>query len=273
MGVNAHKPDLPALRHRNVDFVAQLFFILDDIGTGSGSRVKPEELPELLRKPTAIVETSQENFQYSYRWTTPIENLRVAQEVIAAIYGAEYGWDSGGGLPAKFVRLPCGVNAKRDHQGAVIPDKTWFPCRLVECHPERTFEPEAVLQAVDYDRDAPENKTRRVLHQMRREAGYLNVTWDGWTDPLLDFLTGTGQIVSNANQDGWVDVECPWADKHSDTNDRLAGYKPLGVCSDGSEESVYTRHFKCHHNACSKRWCKDYLKALEDKYKVTITQE
>ena len=260
----------PALRHGNKHFVEQRFFVLDDIGT----RVKHADLPAIFQSPTTIVETSEGNYQYAYRWTCPITDLALAQEIIRAVYaaGATHGWDQGGALPIKFVRLPAGVNGKRPTKNGkpgFATAKTWFPCRMLECHPERSFDPVEVAMAVGHDVNAPKNSTGRELSALRRDEGHHNVTCDGIVDTFLDRLETVGEVIGESPGGIYQDVKCPWADEHTDKAAGTAGYKPLGVIgTHGDEDSICQRHFKCFHDSCDGRRTEDYIEYMRQRYEA-----
>lgn len=264
----------PALRHGNRHFVEQRFFVLDDIGT----RVKHGDLPAIFQNPTTIVETSEGNYQYAYRWTAPITNLSLAQEIIRAVYaaGAIHGWDQGGALPIKFIRLPMGVNGKRTAQNGkpgFATSKTWFPCRLIECHPERVFDPVEVAMAIGHDVNAPQNRTGRALSILRRDEGYHSVTCDGIVDTFLERLSKVGEVIGESSGGIYHDVKCPWADEHTDKAAGTAGYKPLGVMGTfGDEGSVCQRHFKCFHNSCAGRLTTDYIEHMRQRYEALFPE-
>ena len=268
MGTHPRDGTKPALRHGNQHFVEQRFFVLDDIGT----RVKHDDLPELLKKPTTIVETSSGNYQYAYRWATPIKDLALASEIIRAVYaaGATYGWDTGGALALKLVRVPVGVNGKRQNQKdnkGFADTKTWFPCRLVECHPERNFDPVEVAMTVGHDVNAPKNKSGRALNHLHRSEGYRSVSCDGIVDTFLEHMMLVGEVLGETAGGIYKEVVCPWAEKHSNPENNTAGYKPIGVIGTrGDEDSIYQRHFKCFHDSCSGHTTRDFIDYMQTRY-------
>jgi len=272
MGTQQDDNTKPALRHGAKHFVEQRFIILDDIGTGPGAKCNPDDLLPAFRNPTTIVETSPGNYQYGYRWVQPIKDIALAAEITKAIYaaGRTHGWDTGGALASKFIRLPIGVNGKRETRNGkpgFANAKTWFPCRLVECNPENTFDPVALALAISHDVNAPEHSSARALSRMHRKAGHTSVTFDGIIDPFLEKLELVGQVIGDAANGVYKDVVCPGADKHTDTKDITAGYKPIGVPGTrGDEDGIYQRHFKCFHDSCADFSTRDYISYMETRF-------
>lgn len=88
-------------------------------------------------------------------------------------------------------------------------------------------------------------------------------------DPLLTHLEAKGWVVEYQN-DGRVDVRCPWESEHStDTGSSSTTYFPKGV--GGFERG----HFRCLHAHCAQREDGDFFEAVgwnTDAFPLVLTQ-
>ena len=216
----------PRLRRRKSDCVRACVVLLDDVGTKVGIPPVP---------PTAILETSPDNFQYLYRLDPP-ENVAEGPEVYEAAvqHLADKGFTDPGSLGVSRVfRLPRSLNVK--HSPA-------FSCELREWHEDRAWTLQSLLAdfglslTVEARPEAPPAVTTGVLPDV---------------DPVLTWLTEHGRI--KGKRDEWHLVTCPWADTHT-TGDKEAAFCPLG---EGGQP--YLRGFKCLHGHCIKRTATDFL--------------
>lgn len=189
----------------NCDYV--LAIMLDDVGTKS--KVPP--LP-----PTWRMETSPDNFQYGYAFR---EQPTKAQYVAAytAIAAAGY-TDPGAGNPVRNFRLPGSVNLK--------PGKSGFEARLVEFEPDREYTLEEICEALGVT----------PVEETGDGPPALRLVDDGGDD-VAAWLSENGMVYSQTNSSGWMGVQCPNADKHSDGNPE-GRYMPSG------------RAFCCYHSSC-----------------------
>jgi len=118
------KPINGKIERKKEYFAALPCIVLDDIGT----KALPPDL-----KPSWIIETSPGNQQWGYLLCKPITNITEADAVIKAIIDAGYCDPGAGGPATRYMRLPCGSNAKIEHSnknnGHPIPHKTvlWQP--------------------------------------------------------------------------------------------------------------------------------------------------
>lgn len=239
--------------------------VLDDIGTGEGSKCTVDELPKMLREEYSWrLETSPDNYQYGFVLDTPIDNLYHAVDFVKIIYGAG-AWDSGGALPNKLVRLPCGVNLK---------DKYASDDGLFELDPKHndlfdgdsfnTFTVEELLDAVNAGitwsdieaGNAGKLDPRKTRGATSWREGVYHSSLTGVVDDALEWLNDNNLVVNEGPE--WVDIICPWHPEHTDGNN-TAGYKPLGV-GDKPER----RLFHCFHGHCATRRTDEFLTWLND---------
>ena len=184
-----------------------LFLMLDDIGTKS----KTPALP-----PTWIMETSPDNYQWGYAYTT---QPTVGEQTAALRALAEAGYtDPGATNAVRNCRLPGSVNLK--------PERDGFRARLVEFHPDREFTLPQICEALGVapgEADSPHGTVFRL-----RDTG---------KDTVLTWLNDHNLVMSQPNAEGWMGVICPNHGEHSDGQIE-ARYKPL------------ERSFCCYHGHC-----------------------
>jgi len=238
------------LYNRKALCVRTFVVVLDDIGT----KVAIADLPEPLRTPSYVIESSPGNFQYGYILDTPIADLDAASALVRLLYGAGVS-DGGGALANKLVRLPGGVNGKPG-------ENEQFPVRLVELHPANRWSPDDLLRAAgvqttwtDVLRDGPKvfKATDRKKVTAWSSVVATSPNLDGLLDPVLEWMYER-DLVSQEVGD-WATVRCPWAHEHT-TGDEGAGYSPLGR---GSPPHDVHRGFHCFHEHCRDRTARDFL--------------
>lgn len=249
------------LYNRQKLFGKMYCIVLDDIGSGAGSKCEIADLPETLRDEYSWrLETSPNNFQYGFLLSEPIENLNAAIEFVKIIYGAGP-WDSGGALPNKLVRMPCGVNLKKKYMTegeqlwAITPDS-----EDDYDEPFLTFTPDELLVIVNagvtfqniLDNTASKIDPRRTRGATAWREGAFRSNMEGVVDDVLEFLNERDLIVNENNE--WIDIICPWHKDHTE-GDNTAGYKPLGFGNNPER-----RGFHCFHGHCSSNRTHDFLK-------------
>lgn len=245
------------LYNRQALFAGFYLIVLDDIGTGLGSKLTPQKVPELLRSlVTYRIETSPNNEQWGFALDHPIRDLELAKAFQREIISRS-GADSGGLMVNKLVRMPLGVNLKDKYREDGGP---LFECRLLEFNPGRWTPPAELLDKIDagITWDQLQEKTaaglgaRRTGTTVHRKSPAYQVSLQGVVDPVLEWLNESGQIVSERGE--WVDIICPWAEEHTEGGGNTAGYAPIGI---GSEPD--RRGFHCFHDACRTHRTGDFL--------------
>ena len=234
-------------RRRKSAFVSFGVLVLDDVGTGPGSRknppLTPEDLPaELRNRASYILETSPDNFQFGYVFSdAPRDYYQSArlQKIIIEKVGA----DPGGNSPTKLVRVPAGVNLKPQYQDA---DGKPFQVRLVS-QSNNLWTPDGLLSASGAGMSWEDLKaTTRKTHAKTADAP------NDERDTVLDWLISTKRTVGGT--DDWADIECQWSSNHSPGGKTIAGYSGLG-----RGDKPADRHFHCHHGHCVERYTGDFL--------------
>lgn len=228
--------------------------VLDDIGSGAGSKCSVESLPKALRTSASwVIETSPDNFQYGYLLKDPIEDLEIARAFVRVVY-ASGPWDGGGALPNKLVRLPCGVNTKAGY----AVGESFFQVRTVS---DNMFEwtPEDLLKEMDAGvswAEVQANTTIDVKHTRGATAYRVGVQYEGLNglvDEVLEWLGAEDMLLSESDE--WQTIRCPWHREHTDGRVE-AYYSPLGC---GGTQWQSSRGFHCFHDHCKNNTIADFL--------------
>ena len=240
--------------------------VLDDIGT----KALASGLPEAMQDPTYILETSPGNFQYGYVLETPIDVMDSARALVTLMYEAGIA-DAGGKMPNKLVRLPEGINGKKDR------NKCDFVTQVVTMDGP-LWTPQALLDALDVgatwddiEKDALETTKRRarVLGGSTPWAPFVpaRASMSGIIDPVAEWLAERDEIVSENGE--WLTIECPFAHNHT-SGGTTAGYKQLGMGEDPTQ-----RGFHCFHDGCADMKTREFLNyvALLDGPSVSAKDE
>jgi hypothetical protein len=220
------------LRNTQTCFSGLWCVVLDDVV----EKVDLADMPAALRdRPSWVIETKPNSFQYGYILDEPLRSLSQAVALVAAVFDGG-GWDSGGKMPNKAVRLPIGFRLRHD-----------FNVRLVSMDATRRWTPEQLLEAVGINTPLETLATAaKKTRAIRNLSGVAMAELSGVHDPVLEWLNDEKRIVDDSRD--WVVIECPWADEHSPDSGNTAAYSPIG-----RGEFIDTRGFKCHHDHCSKR--------------------
>ena len=184
-----------------------LVMVLDDIGTKS----KEPPLP-----PTWVMETSPGNYQWGYAFSEQPTKGEFAAAIRAV---AEAGYtDPGACNPVRNFRLPGSVNLK--------PGRDAFASRLVSWERSREYTLAEVCEALGVTPGPVESLGPRPVRLA-----------DDGADDVAAWLSERGLVLSRPNQEGWMGVVCPQADRHTDGNPE-GRYLPSG------------RAFCCLHSHC-----------------------
>lgn len=248
----ADDPRAGQLSHKKEVFSAYHVLVLDDIGT----KIDKADVPEGLRDPSYIIESSAGNYQYGYVLTDPITDYEHAQNLIRTVAMAGL-TDTGGAAPCKVVRLPAGVNGKE------TADKHDYPVTLVSMN-QGTFTPDEILTAIGHE--LPDGSTvtwERITDGLNVDgstystAGFKKLPKmrlpNGVIDEVVEWLNDVDMLRGD-NGGEYLTIECPWAALHSEPSAVDAGYSPLG-----RGENPQQRKFHCFHDACSEHHTVEFL--------------
>ena len=214
-------------RRRARDAVKAHVLMLDDIGTGDGSKcgVPPVE-------PTAVVETSEGNHQYIYR-LRPTDDWPLYEALQESLAAAGRG-DPGAGGRTRLIRVPGSLNTRRGG----------FVSRVVQWRPDA---PPWTLKKLSKAFGA--TPSPRAAGEPPRGASPP----PAGGDPLLGWLRG-GEWLLGPPSGGFYPVMCPWAGGHGDPSRGEAHYSPLG-----ESDVPSTRGFKCFHAHCAGKSVADFM--------------
>lgn len=203
------------------DCVQTYVIVLDDVGTKI-----PRERVTL--PPTYVMETSEGNFQYGYKLTSPIDPEQ-GQAVIQALIRAGL-TDAGSHSVNRVMRVPGSLNTKRGNWRARLVHSDWSV----------TYAWHELTTGLDAPITEPE------------------VAWTGAegepdpADPVYQWLVAEGHVLKPSTpglRRGWAVIRCPWEHLHTEVNEGT-GYFP----------SRPNGAFKCLHGHCAERRTSD-LKA------------
>ena len=264
-----------------------LCFFVDDIGTGLGSKGDKMSLDEWLAKaptvpPTAIVETSPDNYQCWYFFDEPIKNM---QEFKAFLHNfVNHVLEGAGGDVtikdvARIGRMPYGYNNKRNGDGSykyADAQGRLFRVRIHSADYSRRYSMDQIADAFKFDRtqlrsafkdvDAEEEaRLERELMAMaisegnedlkasleaqlawRRKEEETSAIWYSAAKHILDDMQmgegSDGHVVEN--QSGKCRIMCPWGHEHSN-GDPYGAYFRARI--PGAE---FNYVFGCGHDTC-----------------------
>ena len=233
-----------ALLRKTANVVKYHFLMLDDLGSGEGSKATPPPV-----EPTCKIETSEDNFQWMFA-LVPGDDFKRYEALVQ--YCHEQGWgDPGASGCFRICRIPGSTNIKKGRKN--------FKSRVTDWHPDRYWtldELALALGCTDLDERAKAAKgNKRTPSKTAQALSALT----GSIDPLEDWLIEQGLVVADNGGD-FVDIKCPWHEEHTTGGD-TAGYSPLGR---GDGDWVQTRAFRCLHDHCRGRGFKALMKTLAE---------
>lgn len=199
--------------------------VVDDVGT----KLSKGRVEAILGRPSYIIESSPDNFQWGYKLDTPETDRARAEGLIRGLCDT-FTPDVAG--VNRLVRLPFGINGKPKY-GTPSPKTT-----LRYFDPDRTVTSDDMMKALDAspldvadfgDRPFPAADKDPVLKAM--ELQYHTIHYDQIKNP------------------GIYPITCPWVSDHTDAIDNGSVYiAPTG--------------FKCWHGHCQKKNFRDLREFL-----------
>jgi len=250
-------PQTGEMRRRKALHCSTHAVMVDDIGT----KVRPEKL---LMPPSALIETSPQNFQ-AYLFLRQDEAARdralcerLIERMVAAGLTAD-GKDPGMKGVTRYGRLPVGVNGKGKYvQILGAPFQT--RCTLFE--PERRYSIAEIAAAWRLDLTAPEPRYTNVVSitpALARRAGEQ-------FGALLETFQLMRMYQGRIGEGPWHAVTCPWVDSHTDRADTGA------AVAEPSADNKYAGGFRCHHGHCEgrgmrdvRRWLRELVRLLDER--------
>lgn len=265
IGVSSfYRADDGRYRRRKSCFAALHYIMLDDLGTGLGAKVPMERL---AAPPTALIETSPDNYQAVLKLAVPITDFSLADKLIRAMIkqGLLSDTDPGMAGVTRVGRLPVGINGKPKYGGWNVRMEVW--------EPSRSFTVDDIVSAFGLDLSKiVDHVSRSLVHAGIRSRFLPHINIED--DPIYAALMRRGMFsqdvgYSDKGSDGiWVDMVCPWIDEHTDRADTGTAYRVGGG-------------FACHHGHCHGKGIRAVLEKLDmqnmlpvlDQMRVEMTNE
>lgn len=237
------------LRRRKSSYKALHAIMLDDIGT----KVDPSRIS---LPPSWEIETSTGNFQVGYILKTPIDDAKLADNLVNALIALGLCDKGANGPTTRVARLPVGCNGKYPGNPAT---------RLTVWDPKRQYNVSDICDAYNVDLD-------HLIGQSGVGGGSRAVRNDVFIpasteNPVIPSLIDHG-LYKTPLGDGKHDISCPWLDEHTDSVDH-------GTCYFEPDDKFPLGGFKCLHSHGDQLHLKDLLEYLgvdpsETKVKPTI---
>lgn len=206
------------LSRKTEDLVLTYVIVLDDVGT--------KVLAKLIKlKPSYIIETSPNNFQYGYILAEGIDPARAAA-LIEALAAAGF-TDAGAKRADRIMRVPGSLNDKYDPP---------FEARIVEWRPELDYTLSELCVGFGV---VPTDTVVSAGPQALAE---------GERDPVFEWLRERGYVLGGPNPRGWYPVRCPQEELHTGEVDHGTDYLPGSpgafVCLHGHCQAFKTSHLR-----------------------------
>ena len=220
-------------RRRKENFAGGLLLMIDDLGSGPGSKFPLDTISPL--QPTALIETSPDNYQAVYLFDRLVEDIGLFDALIRGFIQRQFlGQDTGQAGVNRVFRPPIGVNGKPKYNGWAVRCASWLP--------GRRYAPETVAQAFGIP---------LVRDQPRPRGACLDTALQ-----IRDFIRVRAALRSagmlkrdEPDQGGWVPIRCPWVEFHTNQEDNGAAIR------EPDAENAFVGGFKCWHGHCQdKRW-------------------
>lgn len=186
-------------------------------------------------RPTAIIETSENNFQWHYfiepyDVSTP-EGQAYYDSVLYSLAEAGHN-DPGFRSASRLARLPGSLH------------RTGFRARVTEFDDARVWDLEDLASAFK----VPLKKPRKTFALRPGKHDRL----EDVEDPVYDWLADNWTIYGHNDQ--WLYIECPWRHTHTEGQQGKSStaYSPQDYGRAGAG-------FKCLHGHCGKRRLDDFI--------------
>jgi len=230
-------------RRRKENFAGGILLMIDDVGTGPGAKFPLSTLDALA--PTALIETSPDNYQAMYFFDRLVEDMETFDALIRAFIQRKFlGTDTGQAGVNRVFRPPAGINGKPkyyDENGAP------WTVKLHNFHPERRYSVQEIATAFGLSlvrrRAIPKDAGRqaasradRIRHFVQTRATLRAAGWIKREEP---------------DYSGWIHVRCPWTHQHTGGVDNGAAIRLPEV------ENDWYGAFRCHHGHCGGKGWRD----------------
>lgn len=230
-------------RRRKENFLGGLLLMIDDVGSGPGSKF-PRSIVDPL-SPTCFIETSPNNYQAVYMFDQLVTDMALFERLIAGFIAAQFlGKDTGMAGVNRVFRPPAGINGKPKYNGWTVVGHEWKP--------ENRYSPQRIADAFGIDLRPPAPRKPRGATENAAEniARFVQVR---------AALRSYGMLKrENPNMAGWHDVVCPWTGNHTGAVDNGAAIR------EPAEENDFHGAFRCWHGSCAEKGWRELTEWLAE---------
>jgi hypothetical protein len=239
-----------------------LALMVDDVGTGTGSKGGLAlDVVRAILEPTAIVETSPNNFQCWYFLDAPCADMVEFKAFLVGFVAGvlvNKGGDTTIRDVSRYGRMPVGVNNKRKPDGTLkypLPNDTGakgenpYRVRLVCADYTKRYSIAHIAARFGFQvvRPVARVRTDSEIAAIDEDAWFNNY-WLRLAVKILDDMQmgegSNGAVVQNMS--GKFRIQCPWGDEHSNGDTGGAYFR------DRIPGAEYDYVFGCAHDTCRK---------------------
>lgn len=237
-------------RRRKENFAGGLCLMIDDLGTGLGAK-QPMSTIERLQ-PTALIETSPDNYQAIYMFDRLETDMLKFEALIRAFVHNCLLTAANSGMEGvnRVFRPPAGINGK----GKYKKEGQVWRVRLAEWHPENRYSIDRIAAAFGLSL-VKENRMPPDPSIMNSNKGELIRAYVEAKRVLryADMLKR-----EEPNRSGWIDIQCPWTENHTDQADNGASIR------EPDADNGWSGAFRCHHGGCAEKHWRDLTDYIND---------
>ncbi len=245
--VSTFQEEAGGVVRRRADKLLRCYAIMvDDVGPNQ--KIPIADLPDHGASATAVVETSEGNFQLWYALGEELSAAEVEtlQRSIALKY-AVAARDPGMMGVTRYGRLPAGINGK--------PTANRWPVRLTALRPNRRFTYADIIHLFELGQPEVEEAPSHHLVLSDDKLGQLEDIRQSFVDAALAADLGPRQRSLDPDK---YDLTCPWIEDHT-------GRAATGTIMKLPSLASPTYYFKCHHGHCEGRRIGDLINWLAEK--------
>lgn len=221
-------------RRRKDNVAGGILLMIDDLGSGPGAKHPLSTINAL--EPTALIETSPDNYQAIYMFDELVTNLELFDSLIRAFITRKFlGADTGMAGINRVFRPPYGINGKKEYGGWTVELREW--------REEARYSVQEIAEAFGLDlrpkgREKPRGATVDKSDAIRRFVAVRSA------------LRSAGMLKrDDSDKAGWTEIVCPWTDNHSARANTGAAIR------EPHPDNGFVGAFRCHHASCEgKGW-------------------
>jgi RepB DNA-primase N-terminal domain len=233
-------------RRRKENFCGGLCLMVDDIGYGKSAKFGFDKLKGMA--PTALVETSPGNFQGIYMFDKlETDMTRMELLINGFIEIALKKADPGMAGVNRVFRPPYGINGKPAYRDRGNLGNGCYQVGLREADYTRRYPLEALARHFGVSLA----ESRRYFPKELPEDESITMRLEAFRS-VRENLMSCGMIKDRRpDLSGWMNIRCPWTDKHSGGADNGASIRVP------SRENDFYGGFRCHHGHCQGKGWRD----------------